>query len=259
MSKLQDDREYERFKSMNIFPVVGQLDTYGWEFGGKAKGLSKKAYPICQKDIEDLRDGKYDGHKYVIRDCPEETILVKHPFRPYELIPSDTSEHTIIKDHLDDLVMIFKALGAKECEATAKITEQQTLVIKGNGKIKAKTVKANGDFEQSKNTSKESDYKLIIKRNPDENNGYENAKRIAEKNGIAEAPEIKKILNLFDVEIGGKDKTYQLSENLTENYHKTLDLLIEVNASGTFDFKGKLNTDFKCRRTISINQTIYFE
>ena len=127
MSKLQEIGEYEKFKSMNIFPVVKSLDTYGWEFGGNASELSMKTYPICQEDIEDLKAGKYLGNKYVIGDCRTETVLVKHPFRPYQLIPSDTSEADIINDHLTDLAMIFTALGAQSCEETARITKRETV------------------------------------------------------------------------------------------------------------------------------------
>jgi len=70
--------------------------------------------------------------------------------------------------------------------------------------------------------------------------------------------EIKNILRYFDPEKGGKDKVYQLSEVLTESYHKTLDAVIEVNASGAFKFNGSLNVEHKSRRTIRIDKTIRF-
>ncbi len=218
-----------------------------------------KTYPICQEDIEDLKAGKYDNHNYVIRDCQVNTILIRHPFRPYELIPSDTSEHVIITDHLNDLVKIFKALGAKDCEETAKVTKRETFTIKAHGRLKRPTFKVKGDFKETTDKSEESEYKLVIKREPGENNGYELACRIAEKEGLCEVREIANVLKQFDSEIEGKDKMYQLSEVLTENYHKTLDAVIEINLSGAFDFDGKLNIDNSCRRTIRIDKTIYFE
>ena len=100
MSKLQDDGQYKIFVTRSVFPIVDKLETRGWQFGGNGEKISTKAFPICQDDIEDLRNGKYDGHKYQIGNYPENTVLVKHPFRPYELIPSDTSEADIINDHL---------------------------------------------------------------------------------------------------------------------------------------------------------------
>ncbi len=257
MSKLQAVGEYVKFKSMNIYPVVEPLDTIGWEFGGHAKGMSTKVYPICHADIDDLKSGKYDGHKYVIRDCPVGAVLVKHPFRPYELIPSDTSEYSIITDHLNDLAKIFKALGAKSCKATAKVVKKETVRIKLSGKMKIKTVKIRGDFDETSDKSKESEYKLIITRDPDANNGFEYAYKIAEEDGLLEVREIKNILDQFKIQ--GKDKTYQLSEVLTEDYHKTIDGIVELNASRAFKFDGKLNYDIKCRRKICIDQKIGFE
>ena len=259
MSKLQDLDQYKQFVSRTVYPIVDSLETRGWQFGGNGEAINTIVYPICLEDIEDLRTGKYDGHKYVIKDYPLETVLIKHPFRPYELIPSNTSEHIIITDHLNDLVMIFKALGAKDCEATAKITKQETVMINAKGQMRIKTVKASGDFKETKDKSVESEYKLVIERKPGENNGYEIAHRVAEKNGLLEVREIDNILRQFDPEIDGKDKKYQLSEVLTENYHKTIDAVIRINASGTFNFKGELNTDYVCRRIIRIDKTIYFE
>ena len=258
MSKLQEIGEYEKFKSMNVFPVVKSLDTYGWEFGGNASELSMKTYPICQEDIEDLKAGKYFGNKYVIGDCRTETVLVKHPFRPYQLIPSDTSEADIINDHLTDLAMIFTALGAQSCEETARITKRETVKIDAKGRMRIKTVKVKGGFKETTESGSESEYKLVIKHEPDANNGYYNAYRMAEKYGLLEVSKIRNVFELFDPEKGGKTKSYQLSEVLTENYHKTLDAIIEVNASGVFSFKGSLNTDYECRRTIRIDKTIIF-
>ena len=259
MSRLQDKEEYKKFITRTIYPVVDPLETRGWLFGGNGNNINAIAYPICQEDIEELRAGKYDGHKYIIGNYPPQTVLIKHPFRPYELIPSDTSEHQIITDHLNDLVMIFKSLGAKDCEATARITKQETVTISAKGQLEIKTVKASGDFKETKDKSVESEYKLVIERKPGENNGYEIAYRVAEKHGLLEVREINNILRQFDPEIDGKDKKYQLSEILTENYHKTIDAVIKINASGAFKFKGELNTDHVCRRTIRIDKTIYFE
>ena len=100
---------------------------------------------------------------------------------------------------------------------------------------------------------------MIIERDPGDNNGYELAHKIAEKDGLLEVREIANILNFFNSEIEGKDKVYQLSEVLTEDYHKALDAVIDINKSGAFTFKGKLNTDNACRRTIRIDKAIYFE
>ena len=259
MSRLQDKEEYKKFITRTVYPIVDPLETRGWLFGGNGKDINTIAYPICQRDIEDLRSGKYDGHKYRIGNYPPQTVLVKHPFRPYELIPSDTSEHQIITDHLNDLVMVFEALGAKDCEATATITKQETVMINAKGQMEIKTVKANGDFKETKDKSEESKYKLIIKRKPGANNGYETAYKIAEKHGLLEVREIDNIFRKFDSEIDGKVTIHQLSEVLTENYHKTIDAVIRINASGAFKFKGELNTDYVCRRTIRIDKTIYFE
>ena len=259
MSRLQDKEEYKNFITRTVFPVVDSLETRGWLFGGNGKDINAIAYPICQEDIEDLRAGKYDGHKYIIGNYPPQTVLIKHPFRPYELIPSDTSEHQIITNHLADLERIFKALGARECEVTAKITKQETVKIDGKGNIKTEPVDVSGELKETKDNSMESEYKMLIKREPGDNNGYELAYRIAEEDGLLEVPKIADILKRFDSIIKGKDKLYQLSEVLTENYHKTIDAVVKINYSGAFKFKGELNTDYVCRRTIRIDKTIYFE
>lgn len=258
MSKLQEIGEYNAFKSINVFPVVKSLDTYGWEFGGKASEICMKTYPICQEDLEDLRNGKYLGHNYVIGDCRTETILVRHPFRPYQLIPSDTSEADIINDHLTDLATIFTALGAESCEETARITKWEMVKLDAKGRMRIKTVKVKGGMKETAESSSESEYKLVIKHEPDAKNGYYNAYRMAEKYGLLEVSKIRNVFELFDPEKGGKTKSFQLSEVLTENYHKTLDAVIEINASEVFKFKGSLNTDYECRRTIRIDKTIIF-
>lgn len=259
MSKLQDENEYARFRQCIVFPIVkDKYDTRN-EFGGKMKKAGNAVYPICPEDIEDLKTGRYDGHNYIIRDYQIDTVLVKHPFRPYELIPSDTSEYIIINDHLNDLVMIFRALGAKDCEATAQVTKQETFKLKAGGRLTTPLFKTKGDFKETSNKSLESEYRLVIKRKPGENNGYETAYKIATKHGLLEVREINNIFRQFDSDIDGKDKKYQLSEVLTEDYHKTLDAVIEINKSGAFDFKGKLNIDTECKRTIRIDKTIYFE
>lgn len=258
MSKLQDVEQYKQFITRMVYPIVDELETRGWQFGGNGKEIDTKVYPICQGDIEDLRNGKYDGHKYQIGNYPENAVLVKHPFRPYELIPSDTSEADIINDHLHDLALIFSALGAQSCEETAKIIKRETVEYDAKGRVKIKTVKVKGNVKGSTETSSESEYILKIEHESDSTNGYEKAHRMAEKNGLLEVREIKNILKYFDPEKGGKDKVYQLSEVLTEKYHKTLDAVIEVNASGTFKFNGSLNIDHTSRRTIRIDKTIHF-
>lgn len=256
MSKLQANGEYEKFKSMNVYPVVSDLETYGWEFGGSAAKVINKAFPICQKDIEELKSGKY-GPKYEIIGNPAtETVLVRHPFRPYQLIPSDTSEAEIINDHLTDLAMIFTALGAEKCSETAKITKKEEVKIDAKGRMKVKLVKLKGRCRQKTKKTEESEYKLVIEHEPDEKNGYDNAYRMAEKYGLLEVKKIRDIFKLFDPEIHGKNTSYQLSEILTENYHKTLDAVIGINASGIFSFKGSLNVDHKCRRTIRIDKKV---
>lgn len=259
MSKLQDDNEYVRFKQCCIFPIVSNKYETRNEFGGRMKKVGNAVYPICLEDIVDLKAGKYGNHKYTIRDYREATVLVRHPFRPYELIPSDTSEYTIITDHLNDLVKIFKALGAKDCEETAKIIKRKTFKIKAHGRLKSPLFKVKGDFNETSDHFEESEYKMVIKREPGANNGYELACKIAEKEGLLEVREIEKVLKQFDSDIEGRDKMYQLSEILTESYHKTLDAVIEINKSGAFEFDGKLNIDNSCRRTIRIDKTIYFE
>lgn len=258
MSKLQDAGQYKQFLTRLVFPIVDALETRGWQFGGNGEEISTKAYPICHDDIEDLRSGKYDGHKYQIGNYPENTVLVMHPFRPYELIPSDTSEADIINDHLHDLAMIFAALGAETCKENAKIVKRETVEYDAKGRMTIKTVKVKGGVKGSTENSSESEYVLKIKHESDDTNGYEKAYRMAEKNGLLEVREIKNILRYFDPEKGGKDKLYQLSEVLTENYHKTLDAVIEVNTSGAFKFNGSLNVDHKSRRTIRIDKTIHF-
>lgn len=259
MSRLQEKGQYKEFITRTVYPVVDPLETVGWLFGGEGTNVETIAYPICQRDIEDLRTGKYDGHKYRIGNYPPQTVLIKHPFRPYELIPTDTDEHKIITDHLNDLVMIFKALGAKDCEATAKITKRETFKLKANGELKTPFFKVKGDFKETENKSIDSEYKLIIKREPGANNGYEIAHNIAEKHGLLEVREIDNIFRQFDSDIDGKDHKYQLSEVLTENYHKTIDAVLKINKTKAFSFHGKLNADTACRRTIRIDQTIYFE
>ena len=259
MSRLQDKEEYKKFITRTVYPIVDPLETRGWLFGGNGKHINSIAYPICQEDIEDLRAGKYDGHRYIIGNYPPQTVLIKHPFRPYELIPSYTSEHQIITNHLADLERIFKALGTRECEVTAKITKQETVTIDGKGKMTIKAADVKGDFKETKDNSMESEYKMVIKREPGDNNGYELAYGIAEEDGLLEVPKIADILKCFNSKIKGKDKLYQLSEVLTESYHKTIDAVIKINASGAFKFKGELNTDYVCRRTIRIDKTIYFE
>lgn len=258
MSKLQDVEQYKQFITRMVYPIVDELETRGWQFGGNGKEIDTKVYPICQGDIEDLRNGKYDGHKYQIGNYPENTVLVKHPFRPYELIPSDTSEADIINDHFHDLAMIFAALGAESCEETAKIVKYETVEYDAKGRMRIKTVKVKGSVKGSTENSSESEYVLKIEHESDATNGYENAYRMAEKNGLLDVREIKNILKYFDPEKGGKDKVYQLSEVLTEKYHKTLDAVIEVNTSGAFKFNGSLNVDHKSRRTIRIDKTNHF-
>lgn len=258
MSKLQDKEEYANFKRCIVFPIVkDRFDTRN-EFGGKMSN-SSVVYPICLEDIEDLKAGKFVNHNYIIPDCPTGTILVRHPFRPYELIPSDTKENIIIKDHLIDLAKIFKALGATDCKVKVIITKRETFKMRSDGQLKTPWFKVRGDFKETSGKSEESEYEMIIERKPGDNNGYELALRIAEKDGLLEVREIANILSYFNSEIEGRDKVYQLSEVLTEDYHKTLDAVIDINKSGAFTFKGKLNTDNACRRTIRIDKAIYFE
>ena len=259
MSRLQDNEEYKKFITHTVYPIVNSLETRGWLFGGNGKNITAIAYPICQEDIEDLKSGKYNGHKYQIGNYSEGTVLVKHPFRPYQLIPSDTSETDIINDHLTDLATIFTALGATDCEETAKITKTEKLEKNFWGKMRFKTVKVKGEMKEKSENSMDSEYKLVIKHKPDDKNGFDNAYRMAEKYGLLEVKKIRDIFELFDPEKGGKTTSYQLSEVLTEDYHKTLDAVLEINASKVFKFNGKLNIDHKCRRTIRIDKIIHFE
>lgn len=75
---------------------------------------------------------------------------------------------------------------------------------------------------------------------------------------MLEVHEIDNILRYFDPEKKGSSKSYDLDEVLTEGYHRTLDAVIEVNASKVFKFKGNLNVDIERRRTIRIKKTIIF-
>lgn len=259
MSILQEEEQYKQFVAHTVYPIVDSLETVGWRFGGNGKNIDAIAYPICLEDIENLKSGKYGGHRYQIGNYSRGTVLVKHPFRPYQLIPSDTSEADIINDHLTDLAMIFTALGAKDCEETAKITKMEKLDKNFWGKMKFKNVKLEGESKENTENNSKSEYKLVIKHEPDDNNGFGNAYRMAEKYGLLEVKKIRNIFELFDPEKGGKTKSYQLSEVLTEDYHKTLDAVMEINASKVFKFEGKLNIDHKCRRTIRIDKTINFE
>lgn len=260
MSRLQDSGEFHNFQNCSIFPVVSEEQTRSFQMADGQAKVGTKIYPISLSDVERLKGSQleYQNVPFAVRDCREGTMLMRHPFRPYELIPTSTSDETIIKDHLHDLAMIFAALGAKDAEENVRIVKQQTIDIKANGRVKIKTVRANGDFRRTKKEKKELNLTLIIKRDPAEDAGYQKAYALAEKYHLLENHEISEILRQFDPDIGGKQKCYHLDESLSEQYNQHINATLNVNASNVFTFKGELHQDYKRRRELRITKDIWF-
>lgn len=254
MSKLQDKDEYNKlFETCKVFPIVSDYKTRGYQIGGGKNKLGNEVYPICLKDIDDLKNGAYGQFNYSIGKYSEGTLLMRHPYRPYELIPSDTSEIQIIQDHLYDLGLIFKALGASNIEQHVEIEDVQQKKINCFGKIRWKSVSAEGDAKIKSENEKYAKIALIISPNPDDSHGYDCAYKVARERNLLEVPVIKDIL--YNAKLG-KDKKYVLDEELSEKIHQTIDVTLKVQDAQLFEIDARFFQDIDCKRKLRIKKVI---
>ena len=251
----------KRIDHKSIFPIVKPHEIPAYEMlrNKKQVELLPKIAPLCEEDIRVLKE---NGYEFPFNWQENNTLLIRNPFRPYQFIPVDTDQNTLISGHLHDVAAIFRALGATSCVENANIVSKEEISLKGKGKLTVKAIEIIGKIYY--HIKQKQDVNIVLNIEDEKSTlsteeKYNKAKSHAEKYHIEEVPQIKEILRFFDPKIGKTPKSYTYEEDLTTDLHTLFKGAIKVSSTGLFSLEGKMSYESKLFNNLHISKKITFQ